>query len=126
MRARSRSTLMVACVGNWRDQYAWKSGFRKVLFECDSLVTVNLLQKEATPFNPLFNLICSCKKLLLSSRDYHLSHTLRDNNKATDCLAGLGKKMTMGIVFFFSPFAEIFKFLEEDAGFEKFGIVLLS
>ncbi|KAL5752310.1 hypothetical protein ACOSP7_022495 [Xanthoceras sorbifolium] len=58
-------------------QLAWNSGFKNVVCECDSLATGNLLHQEAIPFNPFFNIICSCRELLFGSWECQLYHVLK-------------------------------------------------
>ncbi|KAL5791917.1 hypothetical protein ACOSP7_000511 [Xanthoceras sorbifolium] len=87
----------------------WKAGFRKILVESDSLILVELLGKDDIENHPLFTIISSCKLLLNKDWDCRVKHMFRECNRLANDLASIGKRMSLGMMVFKAPPANVLK-----------------
>ena len=82
---------------------AWRSGFRCVIVETDSLDAVKLISQDSTSNHPLYSIIQSCKSLIAADWDCRVKHVFREGNRLADSLARLGHDFGYGIHFYDDP-----------------------
>ncbi|KAK3204896.1 hypothetical protein Dsin_018942 [Dipteronia sinensis] len=69
---------------------AWRSGYRNILVETDSLCMVQLLAKDIPVNHPLFSIASGCSALINLDWRCLVSHVYREGNKVADGMARLG------------------------------------
>ena len=82
---------------------AWKSGYRNIVVESDSLSTIQLLAKIPDPLHPLLSIIQSCKHLISAEWNCNVVHAFREGNRLADGLARMGHTLELGLHLFEEP-----------------------
>ena len=81
-------------------QFAWNSGFNRILVEIDSLSALQLIHNSPNRSHPYAAAIRLVKEYLDKPWEVHLSHVSREANKVADGLASHGHKLDLGVTFF--------------------------
>ena len=84
-------------------QFAWSSGFRKVILEIDSAAALSLIYKDVDIKHRYALVICKVQQLISRNWDVHMVKIFREANHAVDCLASVGHSIQMGVCFYFDP-----------------------
>ncbi|KAK2656586.1 hypothetical protein Ddye_009638 [Dipteronia dyeriana] len=94
---------------------AWKSGYRKVIVESNSLTTIQLLTKDINSNHRLLNLVQNYKRMIVDDWICEVVHVYREVNMVADGLAWLGHGMAIGLIVLGDPPLEIKSILKVDA-----------
>ncbi|KAK2638054.1 hypothetical protein Ddye_025849 [Dipteronia dyeriana] len=82
---------------------AWKSGYRKVIVESDSLTKIQLLTKDTNSSHPLLSLIHSCKRMVADDWICDVFYVYREGNMVADWLTRLGHDIEIGLLVLVDP-----------------------
>ncbi|KAF7844567.1 ribonuclease H [Senna tora] len=83
---------------------AWEKGFRRVWFEIDSKVAVNMICNGCDPHHPLARLVREAKSLLDKNWLVKMSYTFREANQVADFIVGRAMLSRCSVDFFANPF----------------------
>ncbi|KAF7838963.1 Ribonuclease H protein [Senna tora] len=78
---------------------AWEKGFRRVWFESDSRVVVDLILNGCDAQHPLAGFVKIARCLLDRSWQVRVSHIFREGNQVADCIAGCALRSRSSIDF---------------------------
>ncbi|KAK3198861.1 hypothetical protein Dsin_022276 [Dipteronia sinensis] len=93
---------------------AWRSGYRNVLVETDSLYMVQLLAKDIHVNHPMFSIAHGCSALI--NLDWHclVSYVYWERNKMADGMARLRHGMKPGLQIFKAPLLDVWLIFQDD------------
>lgn len=82
---------------------AWEEGWKKVIVESDSNVTVSLVREGVPPAHHCWALVRDAREMMQRQWDVQLVHTFREGNTVADCLANLAHSFPLGCHRLASP-----------------------
>lgn len=86
----------------------------KIEIECDSILVVQMVKGDITPYAYVSNVINPCRSLLGAFKEFKINHVYREANQAADALAKHGRLIPDFVVFELPP-DFIFSLLSLDA-----------
>ncbi|KAK3221065.1 hypothetical protein Dsin_015035 [Dipteronia sinensis] len=96
---------------------AWKTGYKKLVIETDSMSAVHLLNATLPQNHHLFSIAQACRNLMEEDWSCTICHGYRESNRVADSLANLanlGHSLDLGTIVFERPPPQISILLDED------------